>query len=75
MLPTVTMGPGGVRAVWPLVCLAMAIAGAAAMNELLASDWSWKSVPFTPLIVPILGMTFGGAPPGLPTKSAEGSVV
>ena len=45
------------------------------MNESLASDWNWKSVPLTPLIVPIWGVMFGGAPPGPPTKSAEGSVV
>ena len=43
-----------------------------AVNEKFASAWSWKSVPFTPLIVPISGVTFGAAPPARPVKIAEG---
>lgn len=42
------------------------------VKEKFASAWNWKSVPFTPLIVPILGTKVGGPVPGALTKSAEG---
>ena len=47
-----------------LAWMMLAGSGIAAVKEKFASAWNWKSVPFTPLIVPILGVMFGAAPPG-----------
>src|SRR5438876_205064 len=71
--PTARIGPGAVRATWPLVAFATAIVGAAGVNEALASAWNWKSGPLTPLIGPRFATTVGGAIPGVPTNRAEGS--
>src|SRR2546423_414970 len=52
----------------------MLIAGAARTNEALASSLMWKAVPLKPLIVPRVGTTVRGEPPGMLTKTAEGFV-
>ena len=68
VLISASKSPGpGPRAVPKLAWMMLAGSGIE-LKEKFASAWNWKSVPFTPLIVPILGMTFGAAATGTAGK-------